>query len=67
MDELLDLLERSLLWDFIDEFGDVRPFEDKNLSRTMKDINNPMRIKGKKLSNELNCTGVRVCQHMIFL
>ena len=70
MDELLDLLERSLLWDFIDKFGNVRPFDDKNLFRTMKDIDNQIRIKGKKLSNKLNSTGVRgckICQHMIFL
>ena len=47
MDELLNLLERSLLWDLIEEFGDVRLFDDKNLSRTMKDIYNQKRMKDK--------------------
>ena len=40
MDELLDLLKRSLLWDLIDEFSNVRLFNDKNLTRTMQDIYN---------------------------
>ena len=47
MEELLDLLERSLLWDLIEEFNDVRLFDDKNLSRTMKDIYNQKKIKDK--------------------
>ena len=37
----------SLLWDLIEEFSDVRLFDDKNLSRTMKDIYNQKRIKDK--------------------
>ena len=50
MDELLDLLKRSLLWDLIDEFSNVRLFNDKNLTRTMQDIYNQTttEINGKK-------------------
>lgn len=40
MEELLDLLTRSLLWELTDEFNDVRMFDNTNLSRTMKDIYN---------------------------
>ena len=47
MEELLNLLERSLLWDLIAEFSDVRLVDDRNLSRTMKDIYNQKRIKDK--------------------
>ena len=47
MDELLDLLKRSLLWELTDEFSDVRLFDSTNLSRTMKDIYNQRTEKDK--------------------
>ncbi|MBR2175432.1 MAG: AAA family ATPase [Clostridia bacterium] len=47
MDELLDLLKRSLLWELTDEFSDVRLFDSTNLSRTMKDIYNQKTEKDK--------------------
>ena len=45
MEELLDLLKRSLLWELTDEFSDVRMFDNTNLSRTMKDIYNQRKEK----------------------
>ena len=45
MEELLDLLTRSLLWELTDEFSDVRMFDNTNLSRTMKDIYNQRKEK----------------------
>ena len=38
MDEMLDILKRSLLWELTNEFSSVRFFNQNNLSRTMMDI-----------------------------
>lgn len=38
MDEMLDLLRRSVLWDLLEKYPDFRYFDSTNLSRTMQDI-----------------------------
>ena len=55
MDELLNLLKRSLLWELTDEFSDVRLFDETNLTRTMMDIYNKKNIPFVILIDEWDC------------
>ncbi|HBA47634.1 MAG TPA: AAA family ATPase [Lachnospiraceae bacterium] len=38
MDGMLDLLRRSVLWELLEEYPDIRYFDSTNLTRTMQDI-----------------------------
>ncbi len=38
MDEMLGLLQKSLLWDLLEEYPDYRYFDTDNLPRTMSDV-----------------------------
>lgn len=38
IDELLSLLEKSVLWDLLEEYPRYKYFDDKSLARTMSDI-----------------------------
>lgn len=55
MDELLDLLKRSLLWELTDVFSEVRFFNDKKLTRTMLDIYNKEKTPFVILIDEWDC------------
>lgn len=55
MDELLDLLKRSLLWELTDEFDNIRFFDNTNLSRSMMDIYNKTNIPFVILIDEWDC------------
>ncbi|MDO4299657.1 MAG: AAA family ATPase [Lachnospiraceae bacterium] len=38
IDEMLDLLRKSILWDLMEEYSDIHYFDRGNLTRTLKDI-----------------------------
>ena len=44
MPEMLQLLKKSLLWDLLDGYTDLRYFDETNLTRTMQDIFNQTKI-----------------------
>ncbi len=55
MDDMLDLLRRSLLWELTDEFENVRFFDSTNLSRTMMDIYSKTDVPFVILIDEWDC------------
>ena len=38
MDGMLDLIRRSVLWELLEKYADIRYFDNTNLTRTMQDI-----------------------------
>lgn len=38
IDDMIKLLERSVLWELLDLYSDVRYFDNTNLARSMQDI-----------------------------
>lgn len=38
IDDMIKLLERSVLWELLDVYGEVRYFDNTNLARSMQDI-----------------------------
>lgn len=55
MEELLALLKKSVLWDLKDEYPNVRYFDGKNLSRSMRDVFAATRRKFVILIDEWDC------------
>lgn len=55
MEELLDLLKRSLLWELTDEFNDINYFDSSKLSRSMMDIYYKTQIPFVILIDEWDC------------
>lgn len=38
MDEMLDLISKSVIWDLLSEYPDVRYFDEANMNRAMQDV-----------------------------
>lgn len=38
MKDMIRLIEKSVIWDLLEEYPDFRYFDDKNLTRTMQDV-----------------------------
>ena len=55
MKEMLDLLRRSVLWELLDEYPDVRYFDNTNLTRTMQDIYNKKHYPFVVIIDEWDC------------
>lgn len=55
MDEMLDLLRKSILWDLLEEYPDFRYFDDTNLMRTMQDVYNRTKIPFVVIIDEWDC------------
>jgi hypothetical protein len=55
MDEMLNLLRKSILWDLLEEYPDFRYFDDTNLMRTMQDVYNKTKIPFIIIIDEWDC------------
>ena len=55
MPEMLQLLKKSLLWDLLDGYTDLRYFDETNLTRTMQDIFNQTKIPFVIIIDEWDC------------
>lgn len=55
MPEMLQLLKKSLLWDLIEKYPDLRYFDQTNLTRTMQDIFNQTQISFILIIDEWDC------------
>lgn len=55
MPEMLQLLKKSLLWDLVGEYANLRYFDKTNLSRTMQDIYNQIKIPFVIIIDEWDC------------
>lgn len=55
MMEMLQLLKKSLLWDLIGEYSDLRYFDETNLTRTMQDIFSQTKIPFILIIDEWDC------------
>ena len=53
--ETLSLLRRSVLWELLEEYQDVRYFDKTNLTRTMQDIYNKTRNPFVVIIDEWDC------------
>lgn len=55
MKEMLQLLKKSLLWDLLEEYADLRFFDETNLTRTMQDIYSQTKISFILVIDEWDC------------
>lgn len=55
MDEMLDLLRRSVLWDLLGKYPHFRYFDSTNLTRTMQDIYYHTRCPFVVIIDEWDC------------
>ncbi len=55
MPEMLALLKKSLLWDMLDSYTELKYFDKTNLTRTMQDIFNQTKIPFVIIIDEWDC------------
>ncbi len=55
MSEMLQLLKKSLLWDILSEYDDLRYFDETNLTRTMQDVFSQTKIPFIMIIDEWDC------------
>lgn len=55
MSGMLDLLKKSVLWDLLEAYPDYRYFDSTNLTRTMQDIYNNVKIPYVVIIDEWDC------------
>lgn len=55
MPEMLQLLKKSLLWDLLDGYTDLRYFDETNLTRTMQDVFNQTKVPFIIIIDEWDC------------
>lgn len=55
MTEMLQLLKKSLLWDLLEEYADLRFFDETNLTRTMQDIYSQTKVSFILVIDEWDC------------
>ena len=55
MTEMLALLKKSLLWDLLDSYTQLKYFDETNLTRTMQDIFNQIKIPFVIIIDEWDC------------
>ena len=55
IDEMLDLIRRSVLWELLEKYPDVRYFNKNNLTRTMQDIYNNIKCPFVVIIDEWDC------------
>ena len=55
MEEMLGLVRKSVLWDLLEEYPDFRYFDKENLTRTMQDIYQQVKIPFMVVIDEWDC------------
>jgi len=55
MDDMLKLIKKSVLWELLEEYPNLRYFNTKNLTRTMQDIYNNMKCPFIIIIDEWDC------------
>ena len=55
VDEMLDLIRRSVLWELLEKYPDLRYFNKENLTRTMQDIYNNIKCPFVVIIDEWDC------------
>lgn len=55
IDEMINMVEKTVLWDLLDEYPDFRYFNQKNLTRTMQDIYKNTKIPFVVIIDEWDC------------
>lgn len=55
MDNMLNLLRKSVLWELLEEYPDFRYFDNTNLMRTMQDVYNRTKIPFVIIIDEWDC------------
>lgn len=55
MEDMLGLVRRSVLWDLLEEYPDFRYFNQENLTRTMQDIYQQVKIPFIVIIDEWDC------------
>ena len=55
IDEMLDLIRRSVLWELLEKYPDIRYFNKNNLTRTMQDIYNNIKCPFVVIIDEWDC------------
>ncbi len=55
MDEMIGLIQKSVLWDMLGKYPDFRYFDDKNLARTMQDVYNQTKRPFVIIIDEWDC------------
>lgn len=55
MGQMLELVKKSVLWDLLEEYQDIRYFDEGNLMRTMQDIYSKTRIPFVIIIDEWDC------------
>lgn len=55
MEDMLQLLQKSVLWDLLEKYPDYRYFDDTNLARTMQDIYHHTRCPFVLIIDEWDC------------
>lgn len=55
MDDMLNLLRKSVLWDLLEEYPDLRYFDETNLMRTMQDVHQQTKIPFVIIIDEWDC------------
>lgn len=55
MDQMLELVKKTLLWDLTDEYPDIRLFDETDMIRTMQDIYHKTRVPFVIVIDEWDC------------
>ncbi len=55
IEEMLDLLQRSVLWELLDKYSEFRYFDEKNLMRTMQDVYQQTQVPFVLIVDEWDC------------
>ena len=55
IEDMIQLLQKSVLWDLLEEYPDFRYFDDKNLARTMQDVYSHTRCPFILIIDEWDC------------